>query len=97
MSGEQRPPNVGHPSPISQRVGRLKSSAFRVSQKRAKVPHPLFWSLLHSEVGEIKRMKAKARLEREAWLNGDSSAANQTAPSVTDETTGHGTDSRESE
>ena len=60
------------PTAVCLRLDKLRSSALRAIRSRPRVPHPLFWSLLHSELSEIKRMKEKARLEREAWLRGES-------------------------
>ena len=67
-------PEPGHePSAVNLRLSRLRNSAMKAIRTRPRVPQPLFWSLLHSELKEIKRMKRKARLEREAWIRGESS------------------------
>ena len=71
---ESNHPDSGNPayepSAVNLRLDRLRSSALRVIRTRPRVPHPLFWSLLHSELKEIKRMKEEARAAREAWLSG---------------------------
>lgn len=59
------------PSAVNLRLGRLRKAALKVVNTRSKVPQPFFWSLLHSELREIKKMKRRAHDERDAWLRGE--------------------------
>jgi hypothetical protein len=50
-------------SRISEQVKRLQTTVSAVIERKERLPHPLFWSLLHSEIGSIKRSR-KAKRER---------------------------------
>lgn len=56
------------PTAIALRVERLKAAAFRVIQKRERLPHPLFWSLFCLEVSELKKRKNRERELRRILL-----------------------------
>lgn len=55
---------------LAERLDRLKQATFRTVTRRERLPQPLFWSLFHSEVREIKRKKDELRLARKAFLGG---------------------------
>ena len=56
------------PTVISKKVTRLKENVLRVCKDRDRLPHQLFWSLLSTEVNEIKNLK---RIERERRVRED--------------------------
>lgn len=48
-------------SAVAKEIVRLRSTASTLMAQRGKLPQPLFWSLFHSQIEEIKKKK---RLER---------------------------------
>ena len=46
---------------LAKRLERLKKSTVGASETRERLPQPLFWSLFHAELKELKREKALAR------------------------------------
>ncbi len=53
---------------VSLRLGRLRDATISVVRRRERVPQPLFWSLFHAEVSEIKKRKEREREAREKLL-----------------------------
>jgi hypothetical protein len=45
-------------------VCRIKAVAFDVAENRERIPQPLFWSLLHSQLDKIREVRKKAENER---------------------------------
>ena len=62
----------GGPSALAERVRRLRGAALSAIERRERLPHPLFWSLFHSEVGELRRQRARAREEQRVRILGES-------------------------
>lgn len=50
------------PSDVARRVRKLQSSVLEAAAKRKRLPQPLFWSLFHNELEEIRRSKERKRL-----------------------------------
>ena len=50
------------PSQVALRLRTLKSSVLRAAETRRRLPQPLFWSLFHVELCEIKKRKARERV-----------------------------------
>ena len=53
---------------VSSRLERLRENTLGVIKRRERVPQPLFWSLFHAELAEIKKRKAQERKARLALL-----------------------------
>ena len=51
---------------IARRLARLKAATEHAAAKREHLPQPLFWSLFHSQLKEIRAEKERERLLREA-------------------------------
>lgn len=49
---------------VAERVAKLKEAALRAVNSRRKVPHTLFWSLLRTQVADIKEEKKRERIRR---------------------------------
>lgn len=60
-AGEGETREGADPSDVALRLQELKSSTMRAARERARLPQPLFWSLFHAEIKELKRKKALAR------------------------------------
>ena len=58
-------------SELALRLMRLKQATMRVVGNRERLPQPLFWSLFHTEISEIRRRRLAERLARMAYLRGD--------------------------
>ena len=56
------------PSDVCLSVRRLQGSAMKAIASRERLPQPLFWSLFHSEIAEIKRVKERNRAMRKILL-----------------------------
>lgn len=54
-------------SALALELVRLKSATMRAVQTRERLPQPLFWSLFYSQITEIKRRKARARMLRQVF------------------------------
>lgn len=48
-------------SDIADELSELKRTILRFSQERDRLPQPLFWSLFHSRIAEIKKIKNRCR------------------------------------
>ena len=54
--------DVGHgPSHMAQKLEQIKELTIAAAQKRSHLPQPLFWSLFHAQLAELKREKAAVR------------------------------------
>ncbi len=49
------------PSAIAEKLAKLKSATVAAAASRSRLPQPLFWSLFHAELKEVKREKELAR------------------------------------
>ena len=58
-------------SELALRLMRLKQATMRVVGDRERLPQPLFWSLFHTEISEIRRRRLAERLARMAYLRGE--------------------------
>lgn len=56
---------------VAQKLERLRGATLGVLKRRERVPQPLFWSLFHAEVSEIKKRKERERRARSALLGQD--------------------------
>lgn len=56
---------------IAERLDRLKRATLDVVNRRERLPQPLFWSLFHTEVDEIREKRRKERIARCAFLGID--------------------------
>ncbi len=56
------------PSDVCLSVRRLQGSAMKAIASRERLPQPLFWSLFHSEIEQIKRVKERNRAMRKILL-----------------------------
>jgi hypothetical protein len=52
-------------SALARELIALKSKAFELSEARARIPQPLFWSLFNSKLKDIKQRKALERNVKE--------------------------------
>ena len=50
------------PSPLAVEIKDLSEAVGRAAAKRSRLPQPLFWSLFHSRIEELKRKKNKQRI-----------------------------------
>ncbi|MBP9838495.1 MAG: hypothetical protein KBC84_07250 [Proteobacteria bacterium] len=60
-------------SQLSKKVDKLREVSLKAIAARERVPQPLFWSLFHSRLNEIKEKrkslrKEKARIYKCEWL-----------------------------
>jgi hypothetical protein len=55
------------PSSVARAVERLKAASFKTAREREQVPQPLFWSLFHAQLQDIKAKKREARLLSELF------------------------------
>lgn len=58
---------------VSTRLERLRENTLGVIKRRERVPQPLFWSLFHAELAEIKKRKERERKARLALLGTEES------------------------
>ena len=56
---------------LSNRLDRLKHATLNAIKRRERLPQPLFWSLFHAEVEDIKAKREKKRDELRALFNCD--------------------------
>ena len=49
-------------SEIARRLARLRKVTLDAAQKREHIPQPLFWSLFHAELDELRRQKELLRV-----------------------------------
>lgn len=63
--------SVSAPSEIASRIQKLKDSSLAVIQRRERVPQPLFWSLFHLELKEVREMRKQKREELRALFGLD--------------------------
>lgn len=49
-------------SEVAYHLQHLKAAVWKTIKKREKLPQPLFWSLFHVEVRELKQRRQKERL-----------------------------------
>ena len=55
------------PSSVARAVERLKAVSFKTAREREQVPQPLFWSLFHAQLKDIKAKKRESRLLSELF------------------------------
>ena len=56
---------------VADRLDRLKRATLNVVNRRERLPQPLFWSLFHTEVDEIRKKRKQERVARCAFLGID--------------------------
>ena len=49
-------------SGVAKEIQRLKTATIRAAQNRERLPQPLFWSLFHSSLKEVREAKEQERL-----------------------------------
>ena len=49
-------------SAIAKEIETLQETILRLARNRERLPQPLFWSLFHSRISDIKRNKELSRL-----------------------------------
>ena len=54
--------DIPQPSPVARAVSRLKSASMQAARERETLPQPLFWSLFHSQLADIKKLKQQKGL-----------------------------------
>jgi hypothetical protein len=50
---------------IARRLDKIRSATIQAAEKRGRLPQPLFWSLFHSEIAQLKKEKELRRLLQE--------------------------------
>lgn len=68
---DDEPVSPHGPSDIAREIQQLKDATINAASKRGRLPQPLFWSLFHSRIAELKREKAARRVFDEL-LGGES-------------------------
>lgn len=58
------------PTELAEKLHRLKKAALSAAERRERIPVPLYWSLFHSQVREMRKAKEKERLLRSLLLTG---------------------------
>ncbi len=53
---------------IARDLASLKNSVMDAARKRERLPQPLFWSLFHVQIHDIKRRKLRRRLLEQIFL-----------------------------
>ena len=48
-------------SSVAERIERVRSATLKAAEKREHLPQPLFWSLFHAELEEIRKEKKLKR------------------------------------
>ncbi|MCC6933688.1 MAG: hypothetical protein IT292_10625 [Deltaproteobacteria bacterium] len=56
--------NIPTKTELAQQVSALKARVDSVIEKRQQLPHPLFWSLFHSEIDKIRTERKAKQFER---------------------------------
>lgn len=59
---DDHPPGPREPSTFAREVERLKAASLKAARERERLPQPLFWSLFHSKLKDLKREKELKRL-----------------------------------
>ncbi len=57
-------------SGVSKEIERLLSTSAALSRTRERLPQPLFWSLFHSQIRDIKKKKRLDRLLQDIFGDG---------------------------
>lgn len=71
-------------SPIAEQLDRLRQNVLKVVATRERLPQPLFWSLFHTQLDQVKAARKAERVRRAAlyecdWLD-DTALASAAAP-----------------
>ena len=53
--------NSHGPSDVAQTLAKLKEAGMKAAREREHLPQPLFWSLFHSQIAEVRRKKDMKR------------------------------------
>ncbi len=56
---------------LSERLHRLKKAALTAADRRERIPVPLYWSLFHSQVRDVRKVRAHQRLVRCLLIGGE--------------------------
>jgi len=59
------------PTEIAEKLTRLKRAMVSAAETRTRLPVPLYWSLFHSQVKEVRKVKARERLLRTLFIGSD--------------------------
>ena len=62
LEGEPSPSDGRERSSIATELERLKTSTIEAAAKRERLPQPLFWSLFHSVISEVREKKRAQRV-----------------------------------
>lgn len=64
LSIEERADTVAPPGPsaIAAEISRIKHATVEAAAKRSRLPQPLFWSLFHAALDDLRRQKEQQRL-----------------------------------
>lgn len=57
------------PTDIARELAQIRSDALAAAGKRSHLPQPLFWSLFHARLAELKSAKKRVRELEEIFSN----------------------------
>ena len=60
------------PTDIAQELAKIKADTIEAAGKRSHLPQPLFWSLFHARLAELKSAKKQVRALQEIFSIKDS-------------------------
>lgn len=58
---KDRKDTAGEQSHVAREIKRLKAASFSAASKRERLPQPLFWSLFHSALDDLRSSKKRSR------------------------------------
>lgn len=61
MSDENEINEKKQPSYAAREIQRLKTATIEAAEKRERLPQPLFWSLFHSALNNVREQKERER------------------------------------
>ena len=65
-------PEFPQASGVAERLRRLKDATVHLVDTRERLPQPLFWTVVHTEVAELRKRRAKTREEKRVFFYANS-------------------------
>lgn len=62
MSDDDNTPEVPVPPTLAEKLKRIQRVTVDAFDRRGRVPQPLFWSLFHSEIKQLRKEKELKRV-----------------------------------
>jgi hypothetical protein len=68
---DETPSAAPGPTELAAKLSRLRDVALKAAEARTRLPVPLFWSLFHSQVRDVRKVRDRERKLRALFLNGE--------------------------